>query len=295
MQRVPGEAEPGRAGAPGGTGWGDSPGCWPLLERWDQDGDWAPHAGGTWWWRWAGPHLSRGRLCPQGGLGGLLLGGGSGGVPLAEPRLAEQARDPGRNTAMVPCSWLEMCWGLCTGWTGQPRWGSAWTSALSLCDPFTSTQVPRGSGALLGGSTGTCPMGWLGCLAQSRATSLPSRAACERGVRLGPLPSPCPGPGARAGWPPGRFWPRETSCTPPAFLWEKQQRQDGWGALRGAAQPRPKGSWPWGAQPAGLPRPHLTVSLGPARTWVVVLSLRVASQRLLRDGLLGAQGGGQPG
>lgn len=90
-------------------------GFWPLPQRWDQSRRLGTRLRLLRWRRWAGPHLSRGRLCSPDGLGGLLLGGGSGDVPLTEPRLTEQARDPGRTTAMVPCSWLEMCWELCTG------------------------------------------------------------------------------------------------------------------------------------------------------------------------------------
>lgn len=81
-------------------------------------------------WQRAGAHLSRGRLCSPGELGGLFLVGGSGGVPLVEPWSAEQAWDPGRTTAMVPCSWLEMRWGFCMGSAGQPGWARLLPSAL---------------------------------------------------------------------------------------------------------------------------------------------------------------------
>lgn len=70
----------------------------------------------------------------MGGLGGLLPVSGSAGVPLVEPRSAEHAWDPGRTTAMVPCSWLEIRWGLCAGWTRQPGQGRLPASALVLCD-----------------------------------------------------------------------------------------------------------------------------------------------------------------
>lgn len=51
----------------------------------------------------------------------------------------EQAQAPGRTTAMVPCSWLEICWGLCTGWA----W-SAWVGlagALCPCSLWDLGQV----------------------------------------------------------------------------------------------------------------------------------------------------------
>jgi hypothetical protein len=64
------------------------------------------------------PHLSTGRPCSYVGLGGVLLVDG-GGVPSAEPLSGGQALEPGRTTATVECSWLEMHCGVCTGWVGQ--------------------------------------------------------------------------------------------------------------------------------------------------------------------------------
>lgn len=52
--------------------------------------------------------LSTGRPCSYVGLDGLLLMDGGGGVPLAVSLSGGQALEPGRTTATVECSWLEM-------------------------------------------------------------------------------------------------------------------------------------------------------------------------------------------
>lgn len=53
-------------------------------------------------------HLSTGTPCSYVGLDRLLLVEGGGGVPLAVPPSGGQALEPGRTTATVECSWLEM-------------------------------------------------------------------------------------------------------------------------------------------------------------------------------------------
>lgn len=129
-----------------------------------------------------------------------------------EPRSAEQARAPGRTTAMVPCSWLEMCWGLCTGQAGEP-------GGTSCCPrPVLSGRPQAGHPPALSlASTTSHPP------AQRMHMSYVGRGCLlERSGFGGPLPSPCLGPEAQVGWHLGRFWPLETSCTP-TFLWEEKQ------------------------------------------------------------------------
>lgn len=114
-RQMPNTTKPGNSGVCGGT----------RNRLW---GCWAPAAGQD-----GRAHLSRGRLCSYPGLDGLLpLGGGD--VPSLGLWPTRQARDPGRSTATVACSWLEMRWGLCAGCRAV-SWA---TAALALIHCISS-------------------------------------------------------------------------------------------------------------------------------------------------------------
>lgn len=98
-----------------------------------------------------------------------------------EPRSAEQARAPGRTTAMVPCSWLEMRWGLCTGRAGEPGRGPLLPSALALREtlgrsPARSEPCLHPCHMWLGGPSQhkgqTCDVG-RGCLEERSGLGVP--------------------------------------------------------------------------------------------------------------------------
>lgn len=175
----------------------------------------------------AGPHLSKGRLCSQGGLGGLLLAGGSGGVPLVQPRSAGQARAPGLTTAMVPCSWLAMRCGLCTG--GRVSQGAAGCRPPPLL-PETSRRSNGAQWSLPSRGPARDRRG-RACLVEGSGLRVPrphhiwGPRLREVGARGGfshwrrPVPQLFCGRRSSGRWlgPPGRRAPRSCSARPPGL------------------------------------------------------------------------------
>lgn len=210
---------------------------------------------------------------------------------MAEPRSAEQARAPGRTTAMVPCSWLEIRWGLYTnggGW-GVGAWQSARGPGHGLClrslrDLGQGTRCPvlrlhprqmkpRGLGAAE--RTGTWHVG-LGFLALTTSGALGSAA-----LALGEILTP------------GDVRYTSFSAGGKASAEEKGgEAAPPSGPARG---PRPSGPT---LRPRPRPRPcrlRPAPPLGPqparslrTRTWGVVLGL--LSRQLLLGGLPGTWG-----
>lgn len=201
------------------------------------------------------------------------------------PRSAGQAWDPGRTTAMVPCSWLEMRWGLCEdGWVSLGRgmcglcrlpWAAP-TLPLLTAGPTHSGLRPHPhqmerSGSCPGRRRGTFGVrrmrGWHTAGA-AVSSLLPALAQlCMVGSRS--LHLPCLGPTTQAGWPLVRFWPLEMPCALLAFLWEEKPRVGAWEVLRGAAS-QPQGEDPWSfGGPASQPYPVPTVPspCRPAPWW----------------------------
>ena len=182
---------------------------------------------------------------------------------MAGPRSAGQAWDPGRTTAMVPCSWLEMRWGLCEdGWVslGGGMRGLCCGLCHSLCClPWAAPTLPlltaelhphprqmERSGSCPGQRRGTFRVrrmrGWH--TESAAASSLLPAPAQLHMVGSRSLPLPCLGLATQAGWPLGRFWPLEMSCALLAFLWEEKPGARAWEVLRGAAA-QPQGEDPW--------------------------------------------------
>lgn len=231
--------------------------------------------------------------------------GGSGGVPLVEPWSAEQAWDPGRTTAMVPCSWLEMCWGFCMGWAGQPGWAWLLPSALFSVPlwaghpptlSLASTLVTWSSGLPAWHEDGHVPcarhtarlavlVSFLGCPGRGRSGF--------RGAGCGiPHPHHVRGPCLRQIGTWGDFGHWRCPVYPQPFCGRRDRGQDGWEGLRGVSSaPGPRAPWSQAAQPPLPPHPPLLWTC----TCMVILCLLVASQWFLSDSLPGTQGGEQQG
>ena len=217
---------------------------------------------------------------------------------MTEPRLAEQARDPGRTTAMVPCSWLEMCWGLCPGGMGQPGWGWLLPSALSSVRPWAghppalslaSTHVTWSSG--VPAWHGPCAWHTAGLEA---ASLLPRAARGEEGVGSGFLSLTMSGARGSGRLPPGEIL--ATGDVPYPTGLSVGGEAEGRLAGRCSEGPAQRTGLPGPGAPASRPPPPPSSPSSPwTRTCVVVLRLLTASQWLLSDGLPGAQGGGQQG
>lgn len=197
---------------------------------------------------------------------------------MVEPRSAEQAWEPGRTTAMVPCSWLEIRWGLCTGQTGQLLPSPPFSLRLWAGHPPSPHPEPRLHPVIPARHRSGPP-----------AASLPPGAARQKGVLTMS--------GARVS---GRLALGEILATGDVLY--PVDFSVGGGAVGRADRKALRG---WAAQPKPPPPRGLQAPLRPAfwslvpqssfslgtRTWMVVLGLLVASQGLLRDGLPSARGG----